>query len=256
MESSMTLPRMRRPLAAALMTTLAVLLAAPAALAQGATTYQATLSSLNGAGTNGTATVQVSGRTVTATVTTDSASSGLPHAQHIHIGGQNICPPPSADTDGDGFVSTPEGEPFYGGIEVSLTTSGDVSTESALAVDRFPVAGPNGQVTYSRTFELPPGVDPAAIAQGVIVQHGFAGSALGSDPMMYDGPDSPLMAGVPMEATLPVACGSLSALPGGGAATGGGGTADGPNRSPVLASVAALGLLGVAGTALRWRTTA
>ena len=40
-----------------------------------------------------------------------------------------------ADTNEDGFISTAEGVPFYGGIVHSLTTDGDVSPDSALALD-------------------------------------------------------------------------------------------------------------------------
>ena len=38
-----------------------------------------------------------------------------PHVQHIHIGAKGECPTMSADTNGDGVISTTEGGPFYGG---------------------------------------------------------------------------------------------------------------------------------------------
>ena len=203
---------------------LLVLPASPAS-AQQATDYQASLDQLNGSGASGTAMIQVSGNQATVTVDITGESAGAPHAQHVHIGGQGVCPTAAEDTDGDGLVSVPEGQPKYGEINVSLTTSGDVSPESALAVDRMPTAGSDGHVTYERTFDLPSGVTAESLANGVVVSHGYAGSSLGTDPSAYDGPDSPLMAGVPQEATLPVACGTLTAMPAGGVQTGGGGLA-------------------------------
>lgn len=227
--------------------------------AQQASMHQATLSPLNGSAASGTAMVELSGDQVTVTVDVANASPGAPHAQHIHIGGNNTCPPPGADEDGDGVVSTPEGQPSYGQIQVSLTTSGDVTAESALAVDRFPVASEGGQVSYQRTFSLPSGVTASDLANGVIVQHGLADSPLGQDDAAYDGPDSPLMAGVPQEATLPSACGALTAAPSGGVQTGGGGTATASTDTSHVAlggigvaAGAALGAVAVVGAVIRW----
>jgi hypothetical protein len=60
--------------------------------------------------------------------------------------GRTSCarPAATADTDGDGFISTIEGLPAYGEIQISLTTEGDVSTASGLALERFPVADASG----------------------------------------------------------------------------------------------------------------
>ena len=49
-----------------------------------------------------------------------------------------------ADGDRDGFISVAEGVPFYGSIAQSLTTDGDTSPSSALALDRYPVADDDG----------------------------------------------------------------------------------------------------------------
>lgn len=236
----------------------ALALAPTAAAAQtDGAAHQATLGSLNGSGASGMAMVDVSGGQATVTVTISGASPGAPHAQHIHIGGQNVCPTGSADTDGDGFVSTPEGQPAYGEIQVSLTTEGDVGAGSGLAVDRMPVASSGGEITYERTFPLPDGVTEADVADGVIVSHGIADTSLGSDPSTYDGPDSPLMAGVPQEATLPAACGALTAAPAGGVQTGGGGTADAASSSvPFGLLIAGAGAAGAAGLVARRRATA
>jgi hypothetical protein len=176
-------------------------------------THTANLGALNGSGASGTATVQVithHGNQVTVTIQSSGLAPNQPHAQHIHIGGQNTCPSNAADMDGDGLINTAEGAPFYGGVQVSLTTQGDVSADSALAVDRFPVADANGNLNYSRTFPLPQGVNPQDIDMGVIVQHGI--SKLFGDPNQYDGdPRSSLDPSLPLEATIPATCGKLMA---------------------------------------------
>lgn len=234
----------------------AALALAPAATAQDTSTHTASLDPLNDSGASGSATVEVSDGQATVTVETSNVSPGAPHAQHVHIGGQNVCPTSEADENDDGFISTPEGQPAYGGIKISLTTSGDVSADSALAVDRFPTASDAGAVSYSRTFDLPSGVTSSDVANGVIVQHGIADTSLGEDDSAYDGPDSPLMEGVPQEATLPAVCGDLTAAPAGGAQTGSGSTAT-TGFDPVTAmaiGVAGLGLVGA--VALRRRVRA
>lgn len=61
---------------------------------------------------------------------------GLPHAQHVHIGGRNVCPDMSAAGE-DGVLSTVDGLPAYGEIQLSLTTERDFGQDSALAVERI-----------------------------------------------------------------------------------------------------------------------
>lgn len=175
--------------------------------------HMAKLDPLNTSGASGSATVQVAGNQVTVTINSSGHSPNLPHAQHIHIGGQNVCPTNAADTDGDGFISTAEGQPAYGPIMVSLTTEGDVTDQSALAVDRMPVADANGNINYSRTFQLPAGVTAQDIDKGVIVQHGI--SELFGDPNQYDGDKmSEIMPQLPFEATVPAVCGKIVAMAG------------------------------------------
>jgi hypothetical protein len=219
----------------------------------GTQTYQANLSALNDSGTTGTATVQIDGENVTVTIRTTSASPGLPHAQHIHIGGQNICPSPSADSDNDGFINSAEGQPSYGEVKVSLTTTTDTSANSALAVDRFPVASSDGTVTYQRTFQLESGVTTADLANGVIVQHGV--SELFGDKTKYDGDKkSSLDDSLPLEATIPAACGKLTSAPVGGAGAGIG-TTRGIENSAVIA-IGAASLLAAGAIVYRQRTAA
>lgn len=225
----------------------ALLLIGVPAFAAESTTFTADLSELNGSGVSGTADLAVDGTSVDVTITASGLAPGQPHAQHIHgvIGETSACPTPDADSDGDGLVSTAEGVPFYGGIQASLTTEGDTSADSGLAVDRFPVAGDDGSVTYTRTFDLPQEVADD-LGNLHIVVHGIDLDDSGA----YDGDAvSSLDDSLPLEATIPAACGTLAAMPSGGVATGAGGTATGSASTMAIAAIGLLGLLGVAGGA-------
>ncbi len=174
----------------------------------GVATYEAQLKPLNRSGVSGDLYAMVKGDQATVRLVTQGASENLPHAQHFHIGGNSECPNTSADTDGDGFISSVEGLPSYGPVEVSLTETGDVSASSGLALDRFPVASSDGIVTYERTFTLPAGITAADVANGVVVQHGI--SDLFGDKNAYDGEKrSTLDMSLPFEGTAPSACGDL-----------------------------------------------
>lgn len=178
---------------------------------EGSERYQTHLSPLNGSGSSGETYVSLDGDQVTVRLRTTGASPNLPHAQHFHIGGNNQCPTlANSDMNNDGLISSVEGQPSYGPVEVSLTTSGDVSAASGLAVDRFPVANAAGVVNYQRTFTLPSGVSADDVKNAVVVQHGI--SELFENPNMYDGdPRSSLDMSLPLEATIPAACGALVA---------------------------------------------
>lgn len=139
----------------------------------GADTYVAQLSELNGSGTSGTAQVTLEGDQLTVLVGAAGLLAEKPHAQHIHDpnleGGaivEGACPNGDADADDDGFISTSEGHPAHGMIATSLTTEGDSSPDSALAVERCPTA-PGGAESYSRTFTVPDGFDAAQDLPGV-----------------------------------------------------------------------------------------
>lgn len=146
-------------------------------------------------------------------VTVEIQSSGLtpnqPHAQHIHIGGENVCPTAANGQNSDGFVSVPEGQPSYGPVQVALTTEGDVSADSGFDVARMPTADANGNVSYSRTFTLPEGVSAEDIAGGVIVQHGIDINGNGQYNFEANGA-SEAMPQLPFEATVPADCGALA----------------------------------------------
>src|SRR4051812_17044824 len=80
---------------------------------------------------DGSLTVQITGMNMV---------PGQPHAQHIHgdtSGHDFTCPGPDQDTDGDGYLTVEEGLPLYGNIHISLTTEGDTTPASGLAVDRM-----------------------------------------------------------------------------------------------------------------------
>ncbi|RKQ35437.1 hypothetical protein C1C97_008140 [Kocuria tytonis] len=180
---------------------------------------------MNNSGTTGTASVNVHGNQATVDVKVDGAAETFkdgpfPHAQHIHIAAQGVCPPPSADADGDGIMSTTEGHPYYGMIGTSLTTKGDTSADSALAVDRFPGGS---SYTYERTLQLTPET-AQSLKNGtaVVVVHGVDPTKLPAASAMKPSDLDPKL---PQAATAPAACGTLgasqmAAMPKGGADTG------------------------------------
>ncbi|MDN5768270.1 MAG: superoxide dismutase family protein [Humibacillus sp.] len=183
---------------------------------------------------SGTASVQVDGDLVTVTVAASGLLAGSPHAAHIHFGAdaRHACPTIADDKNGDGHINTTEGGPAYGSVMVSLTTSGDTSPKSALAIDRFSTA-PGGKISYSRgsiqvSPELAAGLEAGHAA---IVVHGVDYNKNGK----YDGATkSDLDPSLPTEATDPALCGILTVAPTGGMNTGGGGAATGSNQSLLL----------------------
>ncbi|MHC5560694.1 hypothetical protein [Kocuria sp. U4B] len=214
---------------------------------------QATLNTLNNSGTTGQAMVDVHGTQATVTVNVSGAAETFmdgpfPHAQHIHIGAQGTCPTAGADTDGDGVINTTEGHPFYGHIGTSLTTEGDTSADSGLAVERFPGGS---AYSYERTFELnAETAESLKNGTAVVVVHGVDPAKM---PAAAAEKMSDLDPALPAAATLPAACGTLTAtqmgaMPEGGAdtgveeATGNGATA--------AIAVAGAGALALAGSAL------
>lgn len=214
---------------------------------------QTSLSEVNGSGTSGEAMIDVHGSEATVSMNVAGAAETFqdgpfPHAQHIHISGQGVCPTMDADEDGDGVVSTPEGQPSYGTIGTSLTLEGDTSADSALAVERYPGGA---EYTYERTFELNDDT-LAAIEDGsaVVVVHGVNPellSAEGQEKM------SPLNEELPLAATAPAACGTLTAsqmeeMPEGGADTGSPVNTD-EGSTMAMAGAGALGLAAVGGGA-------
>ena len=214
-------------LAAPAVGTAALLLTGAPALASSADagTTMADLESipLNDAPGSGSATVEVDGTTLGFTLAYEGLLAEAPHAAHIHFGeeARNECPTADDDAEDDGTLNTTDGAPAYGGIVVSLTTEGDTSPDSGLAVDRF---GVGDDVEYSRSdVEVTAEVAEAILAgKAAVVVHGVDHDGSGA----YDGDTvSDLDPALPTEATDPALCGVLQAsqmtdVPAGGVDTG------------------------------------
>jgi hypothetical protein len=242
-------------------TTLAItgaVLALPvAAMAQAPTTFTANLAQANESGASGTVTIQLDGTTADVRIDGRGFFDGFPHAIHIHgePGGNKVCGPlnpgdagfDEADEDGDGILSVVEGVPAYGGVAVSLTTEGDTSPDSALAVDRFPTSS---TLDYRRTIELPQDVADNLSSLHVVVH---ATDLDGSGEIGDFGTPSSLDPDLDIEATAPAACGQLTASAAGGVDTGAGGTATDTGASALFAGALGLGALGA--VAMRRRPT-
>lgn len=244
------------------LTALPLAMTVPAFAAQDGT-YQVPLTQLNDSGASGTALVELNGTKLTVDIKASGLVPNSPHAQHFHGGtsGKNFeCPTPAdvkaADADGNGVLSTTEAASFYGPIMISLTTTGDTSMDSGLAVDRFPKADADGNLTYHRTITISSDL-AKSLTDLHIVQHGIDGNGNGK----YDGDaKSDLDPSLPAEATDPADCGALSpaqmqGAPSGGVATGGG--SGGAAPSAPLFALGGLALLGAGGAvALRRRSAA
>lgn len=244
------------PLAAIAMAGAPLLLGAgPASAAGTGTTLSAHLTPLNGSGAHSTAWATLDGDQLHITLKSTGLLAGMPHAQHIHIGGSHTCPDPGMKGTGTGgHITTSDAAGNYGAIAVSLTTTGDTSPKSGLAVTRFPV----GSATYERTITVSPQV-AAQIrdGEGVIVQHGVDYNGNGK----YDGSaKSDLDPALPEEATDPAACGTLdvaqmASMPTGGVQTGNGSTAGIEGKGLIGLGVVAFGA-GAAGLVLLRRRIA
>jgi hypothetical protein len=209
---------------------IAVLAMPGIASAADATSYQAKLGALNGSSGSGSVTIQLSGDQATVTEKVSGlaktfSGAPYPHVQHIHIGAKGQCPTTAADTDKDGVISTTEGGPSYGAIGATLSTSGDTSPAAGTTL----TVAPSGDAfSYNRTFTL----DAASLASlkagtAVVVVHGLDPATL---PAAAQSKPSDLVPSLPLAATSPALCGTLTAsqmsnMPSGSAATGGGSTA-------------------------------
>jgi hypothetical protein len=156
---------------------------------------------------SGTATVRLQGNLATVTLDTTGLLNGQAHAMHIHAGGQGICPPASAARrhNGNLSISTTDGIKFYGPPQVALTSRGDTSPKSIVDFQRYPTVG---NIRYTRTFTVPPGVADAIRADNaVIVVHGIDYNGNGIYDNVLD--RSELNNNLPGEATAPAICGPL-----------------------------------------------
>ncbi len=234
---------------------LSFMAASPALAAGEAQTFQAPIEVLNNSGATGTALFSLNGNSLTVKIESQGLVPNAPHAQHIHgkaDGRKDFqCPEDnSGDTDGDGILNTTEGLPAYGEINVSLTTKGDMTKASGLAVDRMPTADAQGKLSYERTFAVSDDI-AANLANLHVVQHGI--DVNGNGKYDFDAGKSELDPKLPQEATAPANCGqiigsTMGAVPTGGVETGSGSTNG--VESPVLFGGAALALTVAAGAGL------
>jgi hypothetical protein len=172
--------------------------------------FKAHLKALNHSGAEGHAILEKeANKKVETEIHTKDLAAKLPHAQHIHGFKKAVseCPTLAASGD-DNLITTAEGLPSYGPIQVSLTTTGDTSPKSALAVDRFPVANAKGSVEYERTFSVPSNV-AKNLGKKVIVQHGVDLNDNGRYDFQAAG-KSELDPSLPQEATIPATCGVIN----------------------------------------------
>ncbi len=214
-------------LAAPVLALAALSLSGGAALAAdgGTTTYVANLGAINGSNATGALWISLTGNEATVTENVSGLAAtfdgkAYPHVQHIHIDGAGVCPSPTADTNGDGVISTTEGGPSYGKIGTTLSTSGDTSDKAALDLA---VGGMGASYQYDRTFTMNDATVAALKAgTGVVVVHGLDPATL---PKAAQDAKSDLVPSLPLAATSPALCGTLTmsqmaAMPGGAPGTG------------------------------------
>lgn len=208
--------------------TTAILAAATATTAGAATTYyEAVLNDLNGFGASGRVDLRLDdvANRLDVRVRAQGLDPDVPHVQHIHgvIGSDSISPPPSADTDGDGFIELLEGAAFYGPIILSLTD------DTVPGLGGFPTA-PGGEIDFSYSYDL---VGTSAFGAGFgiadllplenreVVIHGaftefeledIIGNGLGGG-ILDDGNGNPNPSTRNYNAGLPVLAGEIVAVP-------------------------------------------
>jgi hypothetical protein len=178
--------------------------------------------SLNNSGAHGTASVVVQDGKLNVRANIHGLKpDNVAHAHHIHYGDEarNECPTFRDDTNRDFRLNTVEGVPAYGPIAVSLTTSGDTSPDSGLALDRMPVARDLGSthalqnaIRYARAGIWAPRDVREGIKDGeaVYVIHGIDYNKNGRYDFNGAGASELDPTGkTPAEATDPAACGVL-----------------------------------------------
>ncbi len=197
--------------------------AAYAANGVSAGSFSATLSPIphdptadGGSNVTGHASMTLTGRTLTVDLTASGLTPNEPHAMHIHgiTDQNNECPPASADVNTgdpvdpntpeirgipDGLISLAEGAPFYGPIDVSLTATGSTAPSAGLTVSQFVTADAAGNLSYHRTITVPKDVAKNMTNLHIVVH----GTDLPADA------DTSSLSSL-FEATLPVACGSIT----------------------------------------------
>lgn len=182
--------------------------------------YKAVLWTLNkdvpGNQTVGTATLSIRNGQLQAEVRVDGAPSEIVHVQHIHAAEK--CPTLSDDANGDGFLDVVEGLPSYGPILLAL--DGDLTDHDG-GSEFFPMADSEGSYHYMESADLTqimmdlmseergdnPVLEmlqgPLNLSGRTIVVHGVPEEV--ELPLSVES-----IAGLPAQATLPIACGELT----------------------------------------------
>ena len=240
--------------------------AGPASAAEGTVMADLAPVPVNPVDASGQAMATINGTTMSFELAAQGLLAGAPHAAHIHFGAdaRQMCPvasdnnaaPLTGETNEHEHFTTTEGAPAYGGIAVSLTTSGDASPTSGLAVERFATGD---DIEYSRgDVQVSPEVAAAILAgEGVVVVHGVDYDEDGAYSAGERG-ESDLMPALPGEATDPAICGVLNAsqmggVPAGGVETGAGSTTGMENIGLIGAGVGAVAAAGGAALYARRR---
>ncbi|WP_145953390.1 hypothetical protein [Oceaniglobus indicus] len=193
------------------------LIALTGAAAQAADTqWRAELKPLNaataGSEASATATLGVSGDTLTIRIEASGTAPGVMHLQHFHGfttgDGTSACPTGAADTNGDGIIDLIETEP---GAGITMVPFHANPVSLAIVADSYPTAGADGTYAYEQSVSLAALEDAFGDAfpgqnldfdRRVIFLHGV--------PADTDLPNSVQSLGdVPAHVTLPIACGTL-----------------------------------------------
>jgi hypothetical protein len=165
---------------------------------------------LNNSGVTGKADIKFDGKRGKVSIEAKGLMKGVPHAIHIHFANKarNECPSVRDDINFDHRLTATEGGPAYGPFRVSVTTKGDTSPASGLALDRFPTT-PKGKLDYDRTFKFKNRKDRRGIknGKGVLVIHGLDYNNNGIYD--FDAGTSELDPALPAEGTDTAACGVL-----------------------------------------------
>lgn len=160
-------------------------------------------SSIAGNGAFGTAVIKKNGEDMEIKVHVIDAHANISHQQYIFSGGQ--CPNAEADINGDSVVDSLEGENFFGSPLIAL--DGDLSSQDPEG-SSFPRANSAGNYSYTQEASfsgLKNEVENFGLSGRTFVVHGVRKSALP--------PTLGTREGMPVEETVPVACGTLIPIP-------------------------------------------
>lgn len=192
-----------------------------AAAQEAAETYRADLAPLNtettGSEAGGTATLTISGDSLTIRLDATGTPLETMHLQHFHGFAEgdkaSRCPTSAGDSNGDGIIDLIETEPVAG---ITMVPFHDDPASMAIIADSYPTADSNGAYTYTQNVSLQeleeafgeefPG-QQLDLDRRVIFLHGVP-----------EGTDLPAtvqsLGDVPAHITLPIACGEIRRVEG------------------------------------------